>query len=142
MIYKRPESVLVVIYSRKGDVLLLRRRDVPDFWQSVTGSLKHGETAAQAAARELWEETGLYAEKSLEDCRRHNLFPIRPPWRQRYAPDVTHNMEYVFRFSVAESCEILLNPAEHLDYRWLSRNRAVQVATSHTNKVAIQEFVP
>ncbi len=38
MAYKRPESILVVIYARQsGRVLMLQRRDDPDFWQSVTG---------------------------------------------------------------------------------------------------------
>ncbi|PVF13341.1 dihydroneopterin triphosphate diphosphatase, partial [Yersinia pestis] len=35
MNYKRPESVLVVIYAKSsGRVLMLQRRDDPDFWQS------------------------------------------------------------------------------------------------------------
>lgn len=43
MNYKRPESVLVVIYANSsGRVLMLQRRDDPDFWQSVTGSLEEG----------------------------------------------------------------------------------------------------
>ncbi|HEX6549558.1 MAG TPA: dihydroneopterin triphosphate diphosphatase, partial [Gammaproteobacteria bacterium] len=34
--FKRPESVLVVIYTSRGEVLQLRRREPADFWQSVT----------------------------------------------------------------------------------------------------------
>ena len=30
--FKRPESVLVVVYTRSGKVLLLRRADHPEFW--------------------------------------------------------------------------------------------------------------
>lgn len=41
MTYKQPVSVLVVIYAKDtGRVLMLQRRDDPDFWQSVTGSLE------------------------------------------------------------------------------------------------------
>jgi len=58
IVYKRPESVLVVIHTPRGEVLLLRRRQPADFWQSVTGSLEWGESTAQAARRELAEETG------------------------------------------------------------------------------------
>ncbi|ELO92801.1 dihydroneopterin triphosphate pyrophosphatase, partial [Salmonella enterica subsp. enterica serovar Enteritidis str. 6.0562-1] len=32
---------------------MLQRRDDPDFWQSVTGSIEEGETALQAAVREV-----------------------------------------------------------------------------------------
>ncbi len=45
MAYKRPESVLVVIYAFSSRrVLMLQRRDDPGFWQSVTGSLDGDET--------------------------------------------------------------------------------------------------
>ncbi|MGD8932832.1 MAG: NUDIX domain-containing protein, partial [Chromatiales bacterium] len=49
--YKRPESVLVVVYTAGGEVLLLRRTRPRDFWQSVTGSLHWGESPRQAARR-------------------------------------------------------------------------------------------
>ncbi|VFS57708.1 Aspartate--tRNA ligase [Kluyvera cryocrescens] len=50
MLFKRPVSILVVIYAQDSQrVLMLQRRDDPDFWQSVTGSLEEGETASQAA---------------------------------------------------------------------------------------------
>lgn len=53
-LYKRPESVLIVIYAHNsGRVLMLQRQDDPDFWQSVTGSLEEGEQPAAAAAREI-----------------------------------------------------------------------------------------
>lgn len=41
MAYKRPVSILVVIYAQDTKrVLMLQRRDDPDFWQSVTGSVE------------------------------------------------------------------------------------------------------
>lgn len=50
MKYKHPVCVLVVIYAKQTKrVLMLKRRDDPDFWQSVTGSLEEGETPYQAA---------------------------------------------------------------------------------------------
>ena len=40
-VYKRPVSILVVIYAQDTKrVLMLQRRDDPDFWQSVTGSVE------------------------------------------------------------------------------------------------------
>ena len=38
--YKRPESVLVVVYTRSNEILALRRKQPNYFWQSVAGSLE------------------------------------------------------------------------------------------------------
>ena len=86
--YKRPESVLVVVYTATDEVLVLLRRQPPDFWQSVTGSLRWDEIdPLDAARRELREETGLGDAVDVVDCGLINRFPILPPWRHRYAPD-------------------------------------------------------
>ena len=63
--YKRPESVLVVIYTISGEVLLLERRQPAGFWQSVTGSLAWDEAPREAAIREVSEETGLLEQDRL-----------------------------------------------------------------------------
>ena len=56
---KIPESVLVVIHSAAGEVLLLERADHPGFWQSVTGSRDAlDEPLRITCAREVAEETG------------------------------------------------------------------------------------
>jgi len=140
--FKRPESVLVLVYTEAGDVLLLRRRRPDDFWQSVTGSLEGDETPEQAARRELFEETGLAVSTGLVDCKITNRFPILPAWRPRYAPDVSHNTEYVFRLALTERLTIRINPEEHSEYQWLDRVSAAALASSYTNREAILAWVP
>ncbi|MBP8186489.1 MAG: NUDIX domain-containing protein [Comamonas sp.] len=56
--YKIAQSVLVVIYTPQGEVLLLQRTlgdgHGGDFWQSVTGSKDtHDEPLDHVAAREV-----------------------------------------------------------------------------------------
>ena len=68
MSFKKPISSLVLIYTEDFKVLLMERADKKAFWQSVTGSLEENETPSEAAAREVFEETGIHTNQySLED---------------------------------------------------------------------------
>lgn len=133
---KRPESVLVVVYSRGGQVLLLNRTQPGNFWQSVTGSLERNELPLQTATRELQEETGIKTDK-IRDCRQQNTFTIRPEWRERYAPHVTENTEYVFTLELDTPVDIQINPREHSEYRWLPFLQAAEQVFSWSNRDAI-----
>jgi dATP pyrophosphohydrolase len=139
--YKVPVSVLVLVHTSDLRVLLLERADRPGFWQSVTGSQNAGETLAQTAARELYEETGLAAGRyGLVDWQKQNVFEIYPHWRHRYAPGVTHNTENVFALEVPEAVPITLSPREHLAYEWLPWQEAADKAFSWSNAEVIREL--
>lgn len=139
--YKRPESVLVVVYTQQGAILLMHRCEPRGFWQSVTGSLKWGESSRQAALREIFEETGLQAGGSLVDWGKTVSFPIVGPWRRRYAPGVRLNREHWFGLCLSGRRRVRLNPDEHREYRWLSLDRAIRLASSWTNREALLALV-
>ncbi|MDH3688131.1 MAG: dihydroneopterin triphosphate diphosphatase, partial [Gammaproteobacteria bacterium] len=123
--YKRPESVLVVVYNTEDKVLLLKRADHDEFWQSVTGSLRWPyETSRCAAVRELLEETGLQGEAGLRTWDKTFCFPILPKWRARYAPGITVNREHAFSLKVDGESTITLNHQEHSEYQWLTFDAA------------------
>ena len=137
--YKRPESVLVVVYTEAGEFLLMERKQPVGFWQSVTGSLEWNESATAAACRELKEETGL--ELIPTDMALENHFPILPAWRSRYHPDVKENHEHVFAVKLPGICDIQLNPNEHIQYEWLDAATAMLRSGSWTNREAIEQIV-
>ncbi len=133
--FKIPESVLVMIYSGQ-QVLLLERVKPQGFWQSVTGSLESGESWQDAAIRELREETG-FSPEGLVDTGVRNCFPIVPPWRERYAPDVANNEEHIFTLALPKCQAPLLRPGEHVDFAWLPAVEAARRTGSWTNRDAI-----
>jgi len=132
----------VVVYTGKGQVLRLRRREPADFWQSVTGSLTEHETPLKAAQREVREETGLVADAGLADAVIVNRYPIHPAWKHKYALEVRENTEHVFSLLLPEICPVTLDPEEHLEYRWLPREEAAVLAGSATDSTAILALVP
>lgn len=56
-----PRSACVLVWRQDGKVLGVARKDDPAAFTLPGGKLEKGETFAQAAARELREETGLDA---------------------------------------------------------------------------------
>ncbi|MET0068848.1 MAG: dihydroneopterin triphosphate diphosphatase [Candidatus Thiodiazotropha sp.] len=137
---KRPESVLVVVYTAAGEVLMLRRTRPRDFWQSVTGSLEWGESAAQAARRELYEETGILVGDALVDLGCEERFPILPAWRSRYGVNVHTNREHWFAVMLPFRRQPRLHPKEHAECCWVPYTRALRLATSWTNRKAIRRI--
>lgn len=121
---------------------MLQRKDDPDFWQSVTGTIDSGETPLEAAYREVFEETGLQisAEKQpLVDCNTQIEFEIFPHFRYKYAPNITHCVEHWFLLPLESEQEPILS--EHLAYRWASVEEAVEMTKSPNNAQAIKQYL-
>jgi dATP pyrophosphohydrolase len=137
--HKIPVSVLVVIHSADGQVLMMERADAPGFWQSVTGSQDAGETLEQTAIREVREETGLDATQfEWTPWAIETRFEIYERWRHRYAPGVTHNTEHVFGLKLPAPQPVILAPREHLRYLWLPWVEAAARCFSPSNAAAIR----
>ena len=140
VVYKIPESVLVVIYTPAQDVLLIRRTD-SGTWQSVTGSKDHpDESWADTAQREVFEETGidvLGPGCRLQDWQLENQYDIYPAWRWRYAPEVSRNTERVFGLQLPQRHPVVLSPKEHTESVWLPWHAAADQCFSPSNAEAI-----
>ena len=130
---------MIVIYTAAGEFLLLERRRPPGFWQSVTGSLEWGETADDAARRELIEETGI-TQGFLRNLQWTQVFEILPSFGKTYAPGITTNLEHAFALKLLERVPVTLSVKEHAQYRWASAAEAVNTVTSRTNLAVIQQL--
>ena len=141
---KIPQSVLVVIHTAALDVLLIRRTDADDFWQSVTGSKDYPDDSwRDTAIREVFEETGIECgagtplENALTDWGLENVYDIYPQWLHRYPPGVTRNVEHLFGLEVAAGTAVRLQAREHTAYRWMPWRAAAEACFSPSNAEAI-----
>ncbi|WP_404341755.1 dihydroneopterin triphosphate diphosphatase [Pseudoalteromonas mariniglutinosa] len=137
---RQPFSVLVVIYKKNKDCLLIQRADDANFWQSVTGGIDEGETPLATAHRELYEETGINAHAfglTIRDHQKTNQYPIRECWRHRYRANALINTEHVFSICVPDNVTITLDPSEHTHYLWLPQQQAAEKAWSPSNAAEI-----
>jgi dihydroneopterin triphosphate diphosphatase len=142
---KQPRSIQVIIFAEGStgrEFLLLKRVAAQGgFWQPVTGSLEVGETHQEAAAREVFEETGIHCRvEALIDLGLTQVFEIAPQWRGRYAAGVTHNEEVCFALQV-EKCEVRLDALEHEDCLWLDAESAGEKFYWESNKKALAKFL-
>ncbi len=129
-----------MVIHTPAEILLLKRNADFEFWQSVTGSLEPDEQPAEAAVRELFEETGISGVE-LVDCQHSEEFEISPRWQHRYAPGVRVNKEHVFLCSLPARVAVRLSPEEHTEYVWLDYESAFEKVSSRTNRSAILQFV-
>ena len=136
--YKNPNSILLIIFTTKFKVLLLKKNSKIDLWQSVTGSMELGENPYDTALRELQEETGINKQKSdlIFDDLSHK-FMIYSEWIDRYEESTYSNKEYIFSLKLNDEVSVKLSK-EHSSYKWVDLNDAIHLVFSWTNKAALK----
>lgn len=110
---------------RRDDEFLMLHRAVDDYWHVVAGVVEDGETFAEAAARELREETGLDA--PVVDVRLPQTYRVPEKMRHEYLAGVDAVAIENFTVRVSAGWEPVLNE-EHDHYRWLSLAEAIAIA--------------
>jgi dihydroneopterin triphosphate diphosphatase len=133
--YRRPESVLVVIYNHSYQLLLLERHNPKLYWQSVTGSLSWNESPIEAARREVLEETNIN-EGEWDSTGESRVYAIHPAWKDKFEPDTESNLEHWFYLRVNNPI-VRNNGLEHKKIEWFSIDNAIQTVSSETNREAI-----
>lgn len=138
--YRQPVQVLVHPVRRTDEgwrYLMLHR--IPQrggFWQGVSGGVEWGEELADAAQRELREETGFSA-RQLQRVNCSYSFAIEDEWRESFAPGTDKIVEHVF-LAMVDSAIPALSPDEHDTWRWCTFDEALALLVWPENVVALQ----
>ncbi len=130
---------MIVIYTAAGEFLLLERVRPAGFWQSVTGSLEWGESAGDAARREIIEETGI-SQGLLRNMQWTQVYEILPSFGKKYAPGITRNLEHAFALKLQHRVPVTLSATEHVQYRWMPAALAIDTVSSSTNRTIIEQL--
>ncbi len=124
-------SVIAFVFRQQGNavqfLMLKRTKERGGFWQSVSGAIKDRETAAQAAMREVEEETGLRLRRYVV-ADAVNVF-------YKEAEDTIY-VEPVFGIEVGEG-KVVLSP-EHILFRWCSPEEAMALLPFEGNRAALK----
>lgn len=138
--YRRPESVLVVVYTKDLKILVIKRTDPFPCWQSITGSLNNDEKKYDAALRELQEETGLTNEGTMISTGVYRTFTIDQRWKHKYDNNTKENIEYEFYYELKRPHKIKLNSKEHSNFEWVDIEDAIKMVWSWTNKESLNKL--
>jgi putative (di)nucleoside polyphosphate hydrolase len=125
-------GVVLVVQRVNKDVLVFERGDVPGAWQLPQGGIDVGETPAEAAWRELLEETGLGS-----DCVR--LSWEIPEWITYEWPDSIRSgakqgdvrrgqVQRWFIFDLVDegACGPRPDNIEFVAWKWMSRRDVIR----------------
>src|SRR5215207_9465637 len=126
---RQPIQVLVYPVKAAGNgweyLLLHRLASRGDFWQGVTGGVEAGEEIADAAKREIIEETGLVP-SIIQKVDYTFSYPVAEKWRHLYADGVEEITEYVFLAQVGGQQAPILDAREHDQWKWCSFEDALE----------------
>jgi dATP pyrophosphohydrolase len=139
---RAPLQVLVLPfrYAADGSIeyAIFRRGDYADAcWQGVAGGAEQGESAAEAARREMREEAGIPSAAPLLPLDAKASVPATEfHERDQWGPGRYVVTEHAFGVLLEDGQAITLS-SEHTEYRWLPYEGALELLRWASNRSAL-----
>ncbi len=139
---RAPMQALALPFRKTGsdryEFAVFKRADVPQ-WQGIAGGGEDGETPAQAARREIVEESGIPASAPLYRLDATTSIPVHFfPAARDWPADLYVITEHAFAVD-ASGFEIVLSE-EHSEYVWTDFQTAVELLRWESNRTALWEL--
>jgi len=128
------ETVSAFVKNKKGEVLMLKWKEY-DWLTSVIGGIEKGESPAEAARREVFEETGYRARAVFTSpiaIESHFFADHKNEWRSRLDHPVLLELEDEKPEKISEE-----ESAKH-ELRWMPTSEALQIEMFKNNKMALE----
>jgi dATP pyrophosphohydrolase len=142
---RAPLQILVLPFRRRAEggieYAIFKRRDyADDCWQGVAGGVEQGESAEQAARREMVEECGISLNAPLIKLDAIASVPtIHFREAHFWGPNVYVVIEHAFGVWIEDGRAITISH-EHSAHRWLPYEEAAKLLKWDSNKTALWEL--
>jgi dATP pyrophosphohydrolase len=138
---RAPMQVLVIPFKIENNIPLfcIFRRSDAGWWQFIAGGGEDNETPIKAAKRETFEEADIVADRLYQLTSRFYVPAncISEKHRKNWSTDTYVIPEYCFVFQTDNEIKI---SHEHMEYRWVSYENAINILHWETNKTALYEL--
>ncbi len=126
MVPRQPTIRLIKVVVHDGERVLLlhRRRERGDYWQPITGAIESGESPADAARREILEETGTASEP--REFGLSQSFMIESQFLAARYPAPIIASEVCFTAALDSHLPIRLDAEEHDTWAWFTFGEAYE----------------
>lgn len=128
---KIEKNVVRLIIKQENAILMLKRTKndhFPDLYELPGGKIEKNENIFSAGKRELYEETGLSIKEFISIPKSYDFRNVFSKKYRGYVLNV-----------LPKKGEIILNPAEHSEYRWVIASELDNLPMFHNIRMIIKK---